>query len=385
MAWAWFLLSQAPDAAARLQAEAAAALAGRAAGFADLPALPFTRAVVEETLRLYPPILLLARVADHDIEIGGHQLRRGGIVMEVPWLLHRHRALWPQPDHFVPERFLPNGDFLGAPIPRGAFIPFGLGPRVHRRAIRPGRGGDLPGDAGPALRPAAGAGRPGVPGLPADAAAGRNPADAAGPPGVRRAALANGLERALHQPLRLLPTPVVMAIGRALGRRVAPALYPVQDRLARAAFRHLRPDLPLEPAMAAMWRNLACTFAEMPRFLRFWDEGRIEVSGAEHLLETRRHRPVLLAGLHLGNPEVLGLALARLGARPVGVASRQPTAFRERIITELRLRGGGRMIQAGHHALRPALRVLAAREETLVFWMDDYIGGKVLASMLFIL
>lgn len=82
-----------------------------------------------------------------------------------------------------------------------------------------------------------------------------------------RARLANRLEHVLHQPLRVLPTPAVMAIGRALGRRVAPALYPAQDRLARATFRHLRPDLPLEPAMAAMWRNLACTFAEMPRFL----------------------------------------------------------------------------------------------------------------------
>lgn len=197
-----------------------------------------------------------------------------------------------------------------------------------------------------------------------------------------RRALANGLERALHQPLRLLPTPAVMAIGRALGDRVAPALYPAQDRLARAAFRHLRPDLPLEPAMAAMWRNLGSTFAEMPRFLRFWDEGRIEVIGAEHLLETRKRRPVLLAGLHLGNPEVLGLTLARLGARPVGVATRQPTAFRERVITELRLRGGGRMIRAGPHALRPALRLLAAREETLVFWMGDYIGGEVLGPSL---
>ena len=63
MAWAWFLLSQAPEAAARLRAEAVAVLGGRAAGWADLPRLPFARAVVEETLRLYPPVPLLARAA----------------------------------------------------------------------------------------------------------------------------------------------------------------------------------------------------------------------------------------------------------------------------------------------------------------------------------
>lgn len=124
LAWAWFLLSQAPEAASRLAAEADAALAGRAAGHADLPALPFTRAVVEETLRLYPPIPLLARQADRAIEIGGHRVRRGDVVMAVPWLLHRHRALWPQPDHFLPERF------LAGPPPRHGYIPFGLGPRV---------------------------------------------------------------------------------------------------------------------------------------------------------------------------------------------------------------------------------------------------------------
>ncbi|MBV1796296.1 hypothetical protein [Siccirubricoccus sp. G192] len=179
-----------------------------------------------------------------------------------------------------------------------------------------------------------------------------------------------------------MPTPAVSAIGARLGQRVGPALYPGQDALARAAFRQLRPDLPEAAAMAALWGNLGASFAEMARILRFWEEGRVEVLGAEHLLEARRRRPVLLAGLHLGNPEVLGLTLARLGLRPVGVATRQPTDFRERVITGIRLRGGGRMIRADRDALRPALRVLAAREETLLFWMDDYIGGRVLGPSL---
>ena len=79
---------------------------------------------------------------------------------------------------------------------------------------------------------------------------------------------------------------------------------------------------------------------------------------------------------------MLGLTLARLGARPVGVAVRQPTAFRERVITGIRLRGGGRMIAADPGgAMRPALRVLAGGGiggETLLFWMDERApGGEV--------
>jgi cytochrome P450 len=125
MAWAWFLLSQAPDAAARVRAEAIGALDGRAAGWADLPNLPFARAVVEETLRLYPPVPLLARAASAPLEIGGHHVPRGGLVLAVPWLLHRNPRLWEEPDRFAPERFL-----HGQRPPRHAYIPFSLGPRV---------------------------------------------------------------------------------------------------------------------------------------------------------------------------------------------------------------------------------------------------------------
>jgi Kdo2-lipid IVA lauroyltransferase/acyltransferase len=189
--------------------------------------------------------------------------------------------------------------------------------------------------------------------------------------------VAGALERALYHPLRFLPTPAVSTVGRWLGRKVAPALYPGQDALARAALRALRPGVPEDEALRAMWGNLGASFAEQSRILRFWDEGRIEVAGAARLLAARRDGPVLVAGLHLGNPEVLGLTLARLGMRPVGVATRQPTEFRERVITGIRLRGGGRMIRADRGAMRPALSVLRLGEETLLFWMDDYVRGRV--------
>lgn len=126
MAWAWYLLALAPRVEAALHAELDAVLAGRAPGAEDLPRLPWTRAVVEETLRLYPPIPLLAREAAADTEVAGVPVPRGGIAIVSPWLVHRHRRHWEAPDAFRPERFLP-----GAPPPaRYTYLPFSLGPRV---------------------------------------------------------------------------------------------------------------------------------------------------------------------------------------------------------------------------------------------------------------
>lgn len=126
LAWAWFLLSQAPAEEALVQREADAVLGGRAATFADLPHLPQARAVIEETLRLYPPVPVLAREATRDTELAGRRVKRGSLVLAVPWLLHRHTLLWDRPDHFIPARFLPGA----APPPRHGYIPFSVGPRV---------------------------------------------------------------------------------------------------------------------------------------------------------------------------------------------------------------------------------------------------------------
>ena len=127
LAWAWFLLSQAPWAETRLHAELQEVLVGRAPTLADVPRLPFARAIIEETLRLYPPVPLLVRQATRHERIRRWDIEPGSLVAVVPWLLHRHRKLWDRPDEFVPERFLPE---RAGERPKFAYIPFSAGPRI---------------------------------------------------------------------------------------------------------------------------------------------------------------------------------------------------------------------------------------------------------------
>jgi cytochrome P450 len=118
--WALTLLAQAPAWQERIAAEA------RAAGTEDTAALKLTRAVVEETLRLYPPAFALVRIAKRPETVAGATLRPGDAVVIAPWVLHRHRRLWEAPDAFDPRRFLPPN----APPDRFAYLPFGAGPRA---------------------------------------------------------------------------------------------------------------------------------------------------------------------------------------------------------------------------------------------------------------
>lgn len=127
LAWTWYLLSQAPDVEAKLHAEIDAVLGTRTATLADLPRLPYARAIIDETLRLYPPVPILAREAVRKMDIHGRKIGKGSLVMAVPWLLHRHELFWDEPDAFIPERFLPSA---GRPIDKYAYVPFAMGPRV---------------------------------------------------------------------------------------------------------------------------------------------------------------------------------------------------------------------------------------------------------------
>ena len=126
LTWTFYLLSQAPDWRAEVEAEAdAQLLAGPIEELADR--MPVARAVLEESLRLYPPAAFLSRAAIADDVLGGKKISAGAVVTVSPFLLHRHKTLWERPDEFDPTRF------LGANrerIDRFAYIPFGAGPRV---------------------------------------------------------------------------------------------------------------------------------------------------------------------------------------------------------------------------------------------------------------
>ncbi len=127
LAWTWYLLSQHPAAEAKLHDELASALAGRTPRHEDLPNLPYTRMVLEESMRLYPPAHTLAREPIAPDEVLGHRIPAGATVLVVPWMLHRKPSLWERPDRFEPERFSPE---RAAARPRFAYLPFGAGPRI---------------------------------------------------------------------------------------------------------------------------------------------------------------------------------------------------------------------------------------------------------------
>ena len=125
LAWSIYLLSQSPHWYARVRAEADAELSGDRKGL--LERLVVTRAAVEEALRLYPSIAALSRSAECADTIGGISLDKGTLIVIAPYILHRHRRLWAQPDLFDPTRFLGSAK---AKIPRFAYLPFGAGPRT---------------------------------------------------------------------------------------------------------------------------------------------------------------------------------------------------------------------------------------------------------------
>ncbi|WP_405490223.1 cytochrome P450 [Nocardia sp. NBC_00511] len=127
LSWVWQLLSENPEARARLREEVRTVLGTRGATAADLDQLPWTQAVVSETMRLLPPVIGLARTAkDHDV-LGGYAIKPGTTVAVILHALHHHQRVWERPDEFDPGRFLPEN--LAREQKRAA-IPFGAGKRM---------------------------------------------------------------------------------------------------------------------------------------------------------------------------------------------------------------------------------------------------------------
>ena len=127
LSWTLLLLADHPQVQQRLHAELDLVLGGaRDPVWGDLAALRYTRSVVDEALRLFPPAWVVTRRAEVDDVVAGVAMPAGTLVILSPWLLHRRAADWPAPLSFDPSRFAADR----SATPRGAYLPFGLGPRL---------------------------------------------------------------------------------------------------------------------------------------------------------------------------------------------------------------------------------------------------------------
>jgi len=135
LCWALLALGRNPAVERRLQQEVDTVLGTRLPDLQDYERLSYTRAVLAEALRLYPPLPILPRQAQAPQEVDGIQVRSGAEVLVVPWLAHRHRGYWPEAETFKPDRFLGEGLSRRQ---RDGYLPFGAGPRFcpgHRLGL----------------------------------------------------------------------------------------------------------------------------------------------------------------------------------------------------------------------------------------------------------
>ncbi|MEU6039502.1 cytochrome P450 [Actinomadura sp. NPDC047616] len=126
LGWTFHLLDRNPAVLERLRAEAVDVLGDRRPELDDLNRLTYTAMVLQEAMRLYPPVWILTRVAQAEDDVGGYRVPAGSDVLVSPYALHRHPAFWEAPDVFDPDRFAPE---RSQDRPRYAYIPFGAGPR----------------------------------------------------------------------------------------------------------------------------------------------------------------------------------------------------------------------------------------------------------------
>ncbi|MBA3540507.1 MAG: cytochrome P450, partial [Deltaproteobacteria bacterium] len=127
LTWTWYELGRNPDAMRRLEAEVRTVLGDRPITVADLPSLPWTLAVIEESMRLYPPAYMTGREALREVVVGGHRLPERAILAINIRGIHRRADYFPAPLAFRPERMLPD---VKKARPRHHYLPFGAGPRV---------------------------------------------------------------------------------------------------------------------------------------------------------------------------------------------------------------------------------------------------------------
>lgn len=127
LTWAFYLISRHRETLERMRAEIEQVVGSGPVEFEHVKRLAFVRNVFRETMRLYPPITFIPRVAAEATTIAGRRVRRGTMVMVSPWTLHRHFKLWESPDRFDPDRFSADRERAITP---GTYLPFGGGPRI---------------------------------------------------------------------------------------------------------------------------------------------------------------------------------------------------------------------------------------------------------------
>ncbi len=127
MSWTWYLLSEHPEASRSLRGELEAVLAGRVPDAGSMARLPYSRMVIEESMRMYPPAWILGRRALAEDRLGDHVVPEGSVVAISPYLVHRHPSFWEEPERFDPLRFTPDRVSARTPF---SYIPFGAGPRL---------------------------------------------------------------------------------------------------------------------------------------------------------------------------------------------------------------------------------------------------------------
>lgn len=126
LSWTWYLLAQHPAVERRLHAELRAVLAGRTPTVADLPDLPYTQMVIQESMRLYPPAWMTSRTPLKPDRLGPYDIPAGATILVSPYATHHHPGLWDDPARFDPDRFAPDA----VERPKFAYFPFGGGPRL---------------------------------------------------------------------------------------------------------------------------------------------------------------------------------------------------------------------------------------------------------------
>jgi len=127
LTWALYLIGNHSDMEKRIVDEVRGVAGDGAVDYEHIAKLPFTRAVIDETMRLYPPAPLMGREAVNDTEICGRKVAKGDIVLLATYVMHRTELLWDEPEYFDPDRFIKDPDLNRG---KGKFMPFGAGPRV---------------------------------------------------------------------------------------------------------------------------------------------------------------------------------------------------------------------------------------------------------------